>query len=53
MPADREQSPVHEPGDEDGTRDDAEEVTGGAEEDELERAHASGCVGRATAGDPA
>ena len=47
MPADREQSPVHEPGDDDGTRDDAEEVAGGPEEDELERVHRSDCVGRA------
>ena len=47
MPADREQSPVHEPGDDDGTADEAEEVAGGAEEDELEGAHGSGCVGRA------
>ena len=36
MPADREQSPVHEPGDEDGATDEAEQVAGGAEEDELE-----------------
>ena len=39
MPADGEQSPIHEPGDDDGTRHQAEEVAGGAEEDELERAH--------------
>jgi hypothetical protein len=53
MPADREQSPVHEPGDEDGTADEAEEVAGDAEEDELEGVHGSGCVGRADACDPA
>ena len=39
MPADREESPVHEPGDEDRPRDEAEEVAEGPEEDELERAH--------------
>jgi hypothetical protein len=46
MPADREQSPVHEPGDDDGTTDQAEEVTGGAEEDEFDRAHRAERVGR-------
>jgi len=35
MPADGEQSPVHEPGDDDGTTDEAEDVAGCAEEDEL------------------
>ena len=51
MPADREQAPVHEPGHEDGTRDQAEEVAGGAEEDELEGAH--GCRARRPGvGDP-
>ena len=44
MPADREEAPVHEPGDEDGAGDQAEEVAGGPEEDELERAHGSGRV---------
>jgi hypothetical protein len=53
MPADREQSPVHEPGDDDRTTDEAEAVAGGTEEDELERAHGSGCVGRAEGADPA
>ena len=51
--ADREQSPVHEPGDDDGTRERAEEVAGGAEEDELERAHRGGRVGRAWGTRPA
>jgi hypothetical protein len=47
MPADGEQSPVHEPGDDRGTTDEAEEVAGGAEENELERVHRAGRVGRA------
>jgi len=37
-PADREEAPVHEPGDEDRPRDEADEVAGGAEEDGLEEA---------------
>ena len=53
MPADREESPVHEPGDEDGATDEAEEVAEGAEEDELERAHRAERVGRAGGTDPA
>lgn len=53
MPADREQSPVHEPGDDDGTTDEAEEVAGDTEEDELEGGHRSVRIGRATVGDPA
>ena len=53
MPADREQSPVHEPGDDDGTTDEAEEIAGGAEEDELERAHRRDCGGRARCTGPA
>jgi hypothetical protein len=32
MPADREESTVHEPGDEDGAADEAEEVAEGAED---------------------
>ena len=47
MPADREEALVHEPGDDDGAGDEAEEVAGGAEEDELERAHRRRRVGRA------
>jgi len=38
LPADREEAPVHEPGDEDRPRDEADEVAGGAEEDGLEEA---------------
>ena len=53
MPADWEQAPVHEPGDDGGATDEAEAVAGGAEEDEFERAHESGCVGRAVFIDPA
>jgi hypothetical protein len=53
MPADREQSPVHEPGDEDGSRHEADEVAEGTEEDELERAHRARRVGRAVDTDPA
>ena len=53
MPADREEAPVHEPGDDDGARDEAEEVAGGPEEDELERTHRAGRVGRAGGTDPA
>jgi hypothetical protein len=53
MLADGEQSPVHEPGDDDGTRDEAEEIAGGAEEDELEGAHRLVRVGPADACDPA
>jgi len=40
-------SPGHEPGDDDGTADEPEEVVGGAEDDELEGAHGSGRDGRA------
>ena len=47
MPADGEQSPVHEPGDDDGTADRAEEIAGGPEEDELDGVHSKECVGRA------
>ena len=53
MPADREESPVHEPGDEDSAADEAEEVAEGTEEDEFERAHRIGRVGRAEGDDPA
>ena len=53
MPADREQSPVHEPADDDGARHEAEEVAGGAEEDELKGCHRVRCVGRAEGADPA
>ena len=52
MPADREEALVHEPGDEDGTTDDAEEVAEGPEEDELERGHGIGRAGRAEGGRP-
>ena len=53
MPADREQPPVHEPGDDDGATDEAEEIAGSTEEDELEGGHRAGCVGRADGSDPA
>jgi hypothetical protein len=53
MPSDREESPVHEPGDEDGATDEAEEVTGGAEEDEVEEAHRARCVSPAEGEGPA
>ena len=53
MPADRAQPPVHEPGDDDGATDQAEDVAGGAEEDELEGAHRLVRVGPADACDPA
>jgi hypothetical protein len=39
MPADGEQSPVHELEDDDGARHQPEEVAEGPEEEELERAH--------------
>ena len=51
--SDREQSPVHEPGDEDGASYEAEEVAEGPEEDELEGTHRAGRVGRAGGTDPA
>ena len=47
MPSDREQSPVHEPGDEDGATDETEEIAEVPEEDELERAHRAERIGRA------
>jgi len=47
MTADREEPPIHEPGDDDGSGDETEEIAGGAEEDELEGAHREGRVGRA------
>ena len=46
-------SPGHEPGDDDGTADEPEEVVGGAEDDELEGAHGSGRDGRADDPGPA
>jgi hypothetical protein len=53
MPADREETPVHEPGDEDGAGHEAEQVAEGTEEEQLERAHRSGRVGRVAGTDPA
>ncbi len=53
MPTDRGEAPVHEPGDEDGATDQAEEVAEGPEEDELEGAHRVRRVGRAGGTDPA
>ena len=53
MPADREQSPVHEPGDDDGATAEAEGTSGSAEEDELEGVHGRERVGRGDWADPA
>ena len=53
MPADGEQSPVHEPGDDDGTADEAEAVAGCAEDDEFEGAHQARRAGRAWGTRPA
>ena len=53
MPADREEAPVHEPGDDDGARNEAEEVAEGADEDELGCAHRPERVGRGGGTDPA
>ena len=53
MPADREEAPVHEPGDDDGTGDQAGEVAGAAEEEELQGVHGRERVGRADLNDPA
>ena len=53
MPADREETLVHEPGDEDGARDQAQEVAEGPEEQQLDGAHRAGRVGRAGGADPA
>ena len=53
MPADREESPVHEPGDDSRTSDEPEEVAKPPEDDELERAHRAERVGRAEGDEPA
>jgi hypothetical protein len=45
MPADRQEAPVHEPRDDDGATDEAEDIAGSPEEDELERVHRSVRVG--------
>jgi hypothetical protein len=52
-PVHGEEPVVDEPGDDDGTGDEAEEVAGDPEEDELERAHGSDRAGRARRTGPA
>ena len=53
MPADREEAPVHEPGDDFGAGDQAEDVAEGPEEQQVDQAHRAERVGRAERDGPA
>ena len=53
MPADREEAAVHEPGDDDGSRHEAEDVAQRSEQEQLDGVHAEQRVGRAEGTGPA